>query len=243
VNYIVSHDGFTLADLVSYDMRHNEANLEGNRDGHAHNLSWNCGWEGPTDDPEVLALRARLQRTLLATQLMAQGTPMIAAGDELGHGQGGNNNPYCQDNPTSWIAWAAADEALIEFTAHAVAVRRRWLPLGAHWYSGVADTDGRRDLAWLRMDGQPLSPEDWNNRSSRVLGALIGAPGKTNTPLLLLVNPRDRDVPFTLPPGDWRAELDSAESDGRSTWQRAAASEIMLRARSLVLLSDAAPGG
>ena len=109
VNYVVSHDGFTLRDLVSYDMRHNEANGEDNRDGHGHNLSWNCGCEGPTGDPAVLALRARLQRALLATVLLSQGTPMLAAGDELGHSQGGNNNPYCQDNATTWIDWAAAD--------------------------------------------------------------------------------------------------------------------------------------
>ena len=98
VNYVVSHDGFTLRDLVSYDLRHNEANGEDNRDGHGHNLSWNCGWEGPTDDPEVTGLRARLKRALLATLLLSQGTPMLAAGDELGHSQRGNNNPYCQDN-------------------------------------------------------------------------------------------------------------------------------------------------
>jgi glycogen operon protein len=106
VNYVVSHDGFTLADLVSYDLRHNEANGEGNRDGHGHNLSWNCGWEGPTDDPEVLQPARALQRALLATCCW-QGTPMLAAGDELGHTQGGNNNPYCQDNPTTWIDWSA----------------------------------------------------------------------------------------------------------------------------------------
>ena len=120
VNYVVSHDGFTLSDLVSYNMRHNRANAEDNRDGHPHNLSWNCGWEGPTTDPVVTERRARLKRALLATLLLAQGTPMLAAGDELGHSQGGNNNPYCQDNSITWINWALADRSLIDFTAHPV---------------------------------------------------------------------------------------------------------------------------
>jgi glycogen operon protein len=240
VNYVVSHDGFTLADLVSYDMRHNLANLEDNRDGHGHNLSWNCGWEGPTSDPEVLALRARLQRALLATTLLAQGTPMLAAGDELGHTQGGNNNPYCQDNEITWIDWARADESLIDFTAHLIALRKRLLPLAERWYTGLADATGRHDLTWLRRTAEPLSPEEWNNRTSRILGALIGAPGRTNTPLLLLVNGRDRDAGFKLPPGDWQVELDSTAADGRSTWRRQGAAEFMLPSRSVVLFSDAA---
>jgi len=240
VNYAVSHDGFTLADLVSYDMRHNEANLEDNRDGHGHNLSWNCGWEGPTDDPEVLALRERLQRALLATVLLSQGTPMLAAGDELGHSQGGNNNPYCQDNETTWIDWDAADTTLLAFTTHVMALRRRLLPLGERWYTGLVDALGRHDLAWLRRTAEPLTPDEWNNRTSRILGALIGAPGRTKTPLLLLVNGRDMDAAFRLPPGDWHCELDTAEADGTSSWQRNGAPEFMLRSRSLVLLSDAA---
>jgi glycogen debranching enzyme len=135
INYIVSHDGFTLADLVSYDLRHNEANGEGNRDGHGHNLSWNCGWEGPTTDPEVRARRARLQRALLASLLLSQGTPMLAAGDELGHSQQGNNNPYCQDNELTWIDWSSADAALLEYTTHVIALRRRLLPLAPRWYT------------------------------------------------------------------------------------------------------------
>ena len=238
VNYVVSHDGFTLADLVSHDMRHNEANLEGNRDGHGHNLSWNCGWEGPTDDPEVLALRGRLQRALLATTLLSQGTPMIAAGDELGHSQGGNNNPYCQDNEITWIDWSRADQTLIAYTAHVIALRRRLQPLADRWYTGLTDVQGRHDLTWLRRSGEPLTPDEWNNRMSRILGALIGAPGGTTRPLLLLVNGRDMDASFRLPPGDWRVELDSSRPDGRSDWRRQGAAEYWLRSRSVVLLSD-----
>ena len=244
VNYVVSHDGFTLADLVSYDMRHNEANGEDNRDGHGHNLSWNCGWEGPTTDPAVNGRRRRLQRALLASVLLAQGTPMLAAGDELGHSQGGNNNPYCQDNATTWIDWARADEALVEFTAHLLALRRRLLPLAPRWYNGLPDARGRHDLAWLRRTGEPMTPEHWNNRTSRILGAWIGAPGRAAGPLLLLINGRDMDATFRLPPGHWVAELDTTEPDGRSRWRQGGAGEpepYPLMARSVVLLRDAPP--
>jgi len=244
VNYVVSHDGFTLADLVSYDLRHNEANGEGNRDGHGHNLSWNCGWEGPTTDPEVLTRRARLQRALLASLLLSQGTPMLAAGDELGHSQGGNNNPYCQDNPITWIDWAAADTSLLAYTRHLIALRRRLLPLAPRWYTGLPDAKGRADLAWLRRTGEPMAPEHWNNRMSRILGAWIGAPGRGGAPLLLLINGRDRDAGFRLPPGRWVCELDSTSPDGRSDWRcgpDGGPTDYDLPARSVVLLRDAAP--
>ena len=238
VNFIVAHDGFTLADLVSYDLRHNEANGEGNRDGHGHNLSWNCGWEGPTDDPEVLALRARLQRALLASLLLSQGTPMLAAGDELGHGQGGNNNAYCQDNPTTWIDWPAADHDLLRFTAHVLEVRRRWLPLADRWYTGLPDERGLPDLAWWRRTGDPMQAQDWSNRMSRVLGAHIGRPGRGSSPLLMLFNAREADAIFRLPAGDWSLELDSAERHGVREWRGVGDTEFLLRARSLVLLVD-----
>ena len=142
-----------------------------------------------------------LQRALLATMLLAQGTPMLAAGDELGHTQGGNNNPYCQDNETTWIDWARADAPLIDFTAHVLALRRRLLPLGERWYTGLADTRGRHDLTWLRRTGEPLNADEWNNRGSRILGAWIGRPGRAHQPLLLLFNGRDEDADFRLPRG------------------------------------------
>ncbi len=239
VNYVVSHDGFTLADLVSYDLRHNQANGENNRDGHGHNLSWNCGWEGPTADPLVSARRRRLQRALLATLLLAQGTPMLAAGDELGHSQGGNNNPYCQDNAITWIAWARADDKLIDFTAHVLALRRRLLPLGVRWYTGLPDARGRLDLAWLRRTGETMNPEHWNNRMSRILAAWIGVPGRGRAALLLMVNARETDASFVLPHGDWVAELDTTAADGRSSWQRGSAREYLLPSRSVVMLRDA----
>ena len=217
VNYIISHDGFTLRDLVSYDFRHNLANGEGNRDGHGHNLGWNCGIEGDTDDPEVLWLRGRLQRALLATLLLSQGTPMLAAGDEMGHTQGGNNNPYCQDNPSTWMDWPSADHALLQFTQQVLALRRQWLPLGPQWYTGLQDARGVYDLTWLRRGGGGLTDWDWNQSASRVLGALIGAAGRPAQglaqPLLLLFNAEPHDVDFQLPPGAWRLLLDSTLAD------------------------------
>ncbi|MDP3085052.1 MAG: glycogen debranching protein GlgX [Rubrivivax sp.] len=240
LNFVVAHDGFTLADLVSHDHRHNEANLEGNRDGHGDNHSWNCGVEGPTTDPAVLALRARLQRALLATLLLAQGTPMLAAGDEIGHSQGGNNNAYCQDNATSWLDWSVADTALSDFTARVIALRRRWLPLANRWYDGLADDDGRSDLAWLGADGAALTAADWADPGQRVLGALIGPPGHGQARWLLLVNAEAADIGFALPAGNWQAELDSSQADGASGWRRGDAWHCPLPARSVMLLRDAA---
>jgi glycogen debranching enzyme GlgX len=238
VNFIVAHDGFCLHDLVSYDQRHNLANGEGNRDGHGHNLSWNCGVEGPTPHDSVNALRGRIKRALLATLLLAQGTPMLAAGDEFGHTQGGNNNPYCQDNPTSWIDWAAADADLLAYTRHVLALRRELLPLGKRWYDGVADVaTGRHDLAWLDNDGSTMVDDDWRNTDQRVLGCLIGRPGKARAPLLVLVNSGIADTLFTLPEGDWRALLDSSDARGRSHWHGRGGAPCTVPARSLLLLA------
>ena len=235
VNLIVAHDGFTLRDLLSFERKRNEANGEDNRDGHGVNHGWNCGVEGPTDETRVLALRSRLQRALLATLLLAQGTPMLCAGDELGHSQDGNNNPYCQDNPTTWIDWARADEALADFTARLIALRRAHLPLGDHWYTGLAGHDGMHDLAWLRSDGDPLADHEWRDMTARVLGALVGRPAKGGGPLLLLVNAERKDEDFALPSGQWRALLDTARDPIEATpWQ--GESTYLLMARSLVLL-------
>ncbi|MFM2406022.1 MAG: glycogen debranching protein GlgX [Pseudomonadota bacterium] len=242
VNYVVSHDGFTLRDLVSFDQRHNAANGEHNRDGHGHNLSWNCGHEGATDDPEVLALRARLQRALLATLALAQGTPMLAAGDELGHSQGGNNNPYCQDNATTWIDWAQADHALADFSAALLRLRRVVQPLRADWYTGVADAHGRPDLGWLRRGGGSLGDGDWRQPASRVLGALVGATGGTASPLLLLFNAEPQDADFALPASDaadraWQLLLDSSAVQPTGGLHAAA---IRLPARSVLVLDGSA---
>jgi glycogen debranching enzyme len=169
----------------------------------------------------------------------------LAAGDELGHSQGGNNNPYCQDNRTTWIDWDNADPSLVSFTAHVIQLRQRFLPLGTSWYTGLADAHGAHDLSWLRPNGQALGAEHWNNRMSRIIGALISAPGvgsaQSQARLLLLFNAREVDAEFTLPPGHWVAELDSSSADGRSPWQRGTATHYHLLSRSVVLLRDAQP--
>src|SRR5215475_932749 len=165
VNFVTCHDGFTLADLVSYDRKHNEANGDANRDGTDDNRSWNCGAEGPTDNPDVLAVRARQQRNMLATLLLSQGVPMLLGGDELGRTQRGNNNAYCQDNELSWFDWTLDERrrALLDFTRrlielrrkHAVLRHRRFLMGDFIWDSQF------KDLAWLRPDGSEMAPEDW----------------------------------------------------------------------------------
>ena len=242
VNYVVAHDGFTLRDLVSYNERHNEANGEHNRDGHGHNLSRNGGIEGPCDDPAIQTRRARWQRALLATTLLAQGTPMIAAGDELGHSQRGNNNPYCQDNEITWIDWSRADSDLVEFTARVLEIRRKALPFAADWYSGLSDPKGLHDLAWLREDGHRFGTDDWHDSSSRVLGCLIGRPGLARAPLLLLINADDRDCAFMLPSGVWKGLLDTAHPRGTSRWHGQGESAIGLQAHSVLLLAAAGAG-
>lgn len=237
VNYIVSHDGFTLRDLVSYNERHNLANGENNADGHSDNLSRNCGVEGPTDDPAINALRARLQRALLATALLAQGTPMLCAGDELGHSQKGNNNPYCQDNAGTWIDWAQADQELIAFAAHVLALRRETLPLGSHWYSGSTGANGLADIAWLNSSGGPMQANEWNDPADGVLGCLIGQPGRATAALLLMVNPHATDRDFVLPAGTWTALLDTSQAQYNA--ERKLSSSYSLAAHSLVMLMAA----
>ena len=239
VNYVVSHDGFTLRDLLSYNQKHNLANGEANRDGHGHNHNHNFGVEGPTNDANVNLQRARVQRALLAAALLAQGTPMLAAGDELGHTQGGNNNPYCQDNPSTWIAWANADTELIEFTARVLALRRRTLPLDNRWYDGLSDAKGLHDLAWLRADGKPLQGDEWRQSGQPVLACLIGKPARAQAPLLWLINASAGDAQFRLPAGVWQAVLDTSHPRGLGQWHGQGDVALPLPARSMLLLAAA----
>ena len=168
INFITAHDGFTLRDLVSYNEKHNEANGEDSRDGESHNRSWNCGAEGPTDDPAILAMRARQQRNFLTTLLLSQGVPMLLGGDEIGRTQGGNNNAYCQDNPISWYDWATADQSLLHFTRsllrlrqrHPVFCRRRWFQGRPIHGSGVSD------IGWF-TPGASKCPKRTGGRASR----------------------------------------------------------------------------
>jgi glycogen operon protein len=240
VNFITAHDGFTLRDLVSYNHRHNLANGEHNRDGHEHNHSWNGGVEGETNDRQVLAVRELLQRALLATLLLAQGTPMLTAGDELGHTQGGNNNPYCQDNATTWIDWSRADTPLIAFTARLIALRRGMLPLGDRWATGAHDEHGLPDLGWLRSDGSPLTADDWTRLPAEPLGILIGRPGAHEQPLLLLANPQPDERAFRLPQGRWHALFDAATAAGESAWRSGTDASFPLSGRSMAVLARTA---
>lgn len=213
INFVTAHDGFTLADLVSYEKKRNEANGEANRDGAHDNLSWNCGVESTTSDAEIRALRARQKRNLLATLLLSQGVPMICGGDELGRTQRGNNNAYCQDNETSWFDWdlAPADRDLLEFVRrlirfrrdHPVLRRRRFL-------RGTATGSARTgDVAWFGPDGREMTDEAWRLAALKCLGMRLAGDALDETDergrrcvddtLLILFNADDREAPFTLP--------------------------------------------
>jgi glycogen debranching enzyme GlgX len=242
VNFIVAHDGFTLRDLVSYQQRHNDANGEDNRDGHGHNLSFNCGVEGTSSDPAVNRMRGRLQRALLACTVLAQGTPMLCSGDELGHTQGGNNNPYCQDNATTWIDWSEADPDLAAYTARLVELRRDAMPFAPRWYSGLPDRLGLHDLAWLEPDGSPLHGDAWGRAGARALGCLIGKPGRAAAPLLLLVNAGQQPQNFMLPAGVWQALLDTSDPRGRAHWHGQGEVPLEIAAHSMLLLAAAGAG-
>ena len=241
VNFIVAHDGFTLRDLLTYERKRNLANGEENRDGQDANYGWNCGAEGDTADAVVLARRARLQRALLATLLLAQGTTMLCAGDELGHSQRGNNNAYCQDNTTTWIDWQAADESLIAFTAQVLTLRRELRPLPAHWASGEPDVEGAIELAWFDLDGRALDADAWRDPAARTLGARIGAAsggGPVPRPLLLLVNAERDTCRFALPAGAWVVRLDTAAMTNCGSPAHGG-ERLTLAAHSLVLLAAA----
>ncbi|WP_034214388.1 glycogen debranching protein GlgX [Actinoplanes subtropicus] len=229
INFVTAHDGFTLEDLVSYNEKHNEANGEQNHDGESYNRSWNCGVEGPTEDPAIVALRERQKRNFLATLLLSQGVPMIAHGDELGRTQGGNNNVYCQDNSLSWVDWEEArnQDVLTGFVRrltrlraeHPIFRRRRF-------FTGdvVGDTKVP-DIAWLRRDGEPMTADDWNAQSGMTMTVFLNGHGLperdalgeeiTDDSFLLLFNPLGEPVPFTLPPRDfgrtWEVVVNTAD--------------------------------
>jgi pullulanase/glycogen debranching enzyme len=181
----------------------------------------------------VLELRARLQRALLATLLLSQGTPMLAAGDELGHTQQGNNNPYCQDNAITWIDWSRADEGLVADCAQLIALRRSLRPLADTWQ---VDGTGDAGLSWLQATGLPLSGADWDDPASRTIGVRIGQPGRAARPLLLLVNAGDRALDFKLPPGHWKLLFDSSVSGGTQARPAVEASALSMVARCVLLL-------
>jgi isoamylase len=220
INFVTAHDGFTLRDLVSYDRKHNDANGEANRDGTDDNRSWNCGVEGPTEDPEILALRARQSRALLGTLLLSRGVPMLLSGDELGRTQGGNNNAYCQDNPTSWLDWDTADASLTAYTRRIIAFRRAHPVLRRDRY--LADP---AYVIWFTPAGRPMTVADWESPGRRSVAIYLDgsvvpdldAQGRImlDDHILILVNGSPAPVIFTIPEVaancSWNAEVDSYE--------------------------------
>jgi glycogen operon protein len=253
INFVTCHDGFTLQDLVSYNQKHNKANLEDNRDGSDNNLSWNCGVEGPTDDPDIQDLRARQKRNILATILLSQGVPMVLAGDELSHSQRGNNNAYCQDNEISWLHWDLDEEQqeFLEFTRRVIQIwkdnpvfqRRKFLQGRPIRGSEV------KDLVWFEPSGKEMTDDAWFAPFVRSLGVVysgnaiseLNERGKkiVGDTLLLLLNAHHEPLPFTLPKErrglEWERILDTAESEGEAK-RFFAGEHYNLAGRSLALL-------
>ncbi|BCO36147.1 glycogen operon protein GlgX homolog [Mycobacterium heckeshornense] len=259
INFVTCHDGFTLADLVSYNEKHNEANGEDNLDGESHNRSWNCGVEGPTDDPEILALRGRQMRNILATLMVSQGTPMIAHGDEFGRTQHGNNNVYCQDSELSWMDWSLAEKNadLLAFTRkvtqfrknHPVFRRRRF-------FEGrpMRRDDELRDIAWLTASGREMTQEDWDRGFDKCVAVFLNgnairepdARGEriVDDSFLLCFNAHDDQVEFVIPDGDyaneWTAELDTTDPTGAADLVINAGDKVAVAGRSVLILRKTA---
>ncbi|NHN56934.1 glycogen debranching protein GlgX [Calidifontibacter sp. DB0510] len=255
INFVVAHDGFTLRDLVSYNEKHNEANGEGGNDGESYNRSWNCGVEGPTDDPAIQTLRLQQQRNFITTLLLSQGVPMLAHGDELGRTQGGNNNVYCQDNEISWIDWDLSqdDRDLLAFTQQVIALRsahptfrRRRFFVGDAQHGGT----GNGDIEWYLPTGTPMGELDWANGLARSLmvflnGDLIEGPDAHGRPVvddhfLLLFNGGDEAMTFTVPDlegREWATRLDTTTATvGESPDRHAAGDQIEVAGRSIQVL-------
>ncbi|MCX5495964.1 glycogen debranching protein GlgX [Kaistia dalseonensis] len=215
VNFVTAHDGFTLEDLVSYNDKHNEANGEDNRDGADDNRSWNCGAEGPTDDPAILALRKRQKRNLIATLLLSQGVPMLLAGDELDNSQGGNNNAYCQDNEIGWVDWTRDDPELTAFVAKVIALRKgRSTFARAEFLTGARTKLGQRDVQWFGTGGARMTDQEWADPHVKCLAVRLAPTRKNEPAMLVMLNASHVDVDFVAPGlgGRWRAVLDTAEA-------------------------------
>ncbi|QMV85623.1 glycogen debranching protein GlgX [Corynebacterium hindlerae] len=262
INFVTAHDGFTLNDLVSYNEKHNMANGEDGRDGESHNRSWNCGVEGPTDDPEIQQLRAQQRRNFLTTLLLSQGTPMIAHGDEMGRTQQGNNNVYCQDSELSWINWDQVEENadLVAFTKrlleirrdHPVFRRRRFLAGGP-----LGDNMPERDIAWLTPEGRLMTQDDWGFTSGKSImvylnGNAIAEPDErgqrvTDDSYLLCFNAYHEDIDFTLPNsalgGSWKLQIDTTDKTGIPADEEIyqASGHLVVPGRSVMLLKQMTP--
>jgi glycogen operon protein len=230
INFITCHDGFTLKDLVSYNGKHNEANGEDNRDGTDNNDSWNCGAEGPTDDPNIVALRARQKRNFIATLILSQGVPMMLAGDEFGHTQKGNNNTYCQDNELSWLNWSLAEDQkkFLAFVRKATQIRREEAVLQRRsFFQGRSIRgEGVTDVTWFAPSGKDMTDDDWaafvKCFGVRLAGDLIGEVDEEGDPivgdtLLMIMNADANTIPFTLPRANpyhaWERLFDTADDN------------------------------
>jgi isoamylase len=257
VNFITAHDGFTLKDLVSYNEKHNEANGEENRDGEAHNRSWNCGAEGPTNDDKINALRAKQQRNFLTTLLLSQGVPMISGGDEIGRSQKGNNNVYCQDNELSWFDWENFDESLLSFTRNLIALRRKHRIFARRkWFQGrPLHGTGVKDIAWFTPQAKEMSEEDWKAGFAKSLGVFLNGDAIASTDMYgdrvtddsfyFIFNAHHEPLQFTLPDGsfapNWLKLIDTNESPRRRDRRKGqqefpAGGKIDVPPRSLILL-------
>jgi len=241
INFLTAHDGFTLKDLVSYDHKHNEANQENNADGSSDNGSWNCGAEGPTEDAAIIKLRQQQRRNFLATLLLSQGVPMLLGGDELGNGQNGNNNAYCQDNEIGWIDWSGkgvSGEDLTPFVSKLVRLRN-WGQLShGHFLDGQVKSDtGMRDITWFRVDGNEMNEADWRFPNARFLAvALSGKP----RPALILLNAHYEPLSFTLPNwariASWHVEINTVDTEGMGEGRFMSGDKFEVSARSLILM-------
>jgi isoamylase len=249
INFITAHDGFTLRDLVAYNEKRNEANGEGNRDGTDDNRSWNCGVEGQTDDPAVLALRARQQRNFLATLLLSQGVPMLLGGDEIGRTQGGNNNAWCQDNEISWFDWDSCDEELLAFVRQLIELRRKH-----HVFRRTKFFEGKGeqlpDVWWMRPDGRRMTRRDWDNKESRAIGVFMnGDELNTQTAtgeevrddsFLLLFNAHFEDIAFRMPARRFGTHWEVVLATGRCESDRfVPGADVEVEARSLAVFRRA----
>jgi isoamylase len=245
INHITVHDGFTLADLVSYASKHNEANGEDNRDGAGDNQSTNCGVEGPTDDPEILELRRRLRRNLLSCLMLGQGVPLLLAGDEVGNSQGGNNNVYCQDNPIGWVDWSnlgREGEDMCAFIGLLIQLRRRFPQLQSRGFVGGRQPDGTYGVLWLTPRATEMTEQDWNFPEGRFLAYALGPLEQGKPPLYIVLNaaPEPIEILFpTLPGcGRWAIHLNTAAPDQKvrdfdsgAKWQAPARSVMVFSGR------------
>jgi glycogen operon protein len=247
INFVTTHDGFTLRDTVSYAEKYNWANGEENTDGNNDNFGWNCGVEGKSDDPAIGALRLRQKRNLVATLLFSLGVPMLTAGDELGRSQGGNNNAYCQDNETSWTDWKLGreDDIFLSFVRRVVLLRASHADFRRiTFYRGVEEGPrGLKDIVWLRPDGREMEVLDWENPMARTFGCAFGGTGGNGGDIryVLALNAGTEAIPFALPEregGPWKRLLDSSESDGGAEISVAAGAVWTLPPHSLALFAE-----